>query len=327
MLVDGVQVHYFPTGLGRRLFRSPAMGRALDRDIASFDVVHIHYVWVWPTTRAARAARRHGVPYVLAPRGMLVPSLIAGKSRLVKTAWIALFERSNVNHAAAIHVTADVEADYLAPLGFTPKRVEIIGNGVDDIGHPPHEEAAEPYALYLGRLSWEKGLDRLIPAMAHAPGMRLLIAGEGEPAYCAKLEELAATHGVADRIAFLGHADDTRKWALIGGASFLVLPSYSENFGVAVAEAMSAGCPVIVASEVGLANIVGQTGSGLVVDARPPTLGAAMLQLAGDAALRRRMGEAARQCAKDQFQWSAIAARADHLYRVIREGSSRRDKP
>jgi glycosyltransferase involved in cell wall biosynthesis len=322
--IDGVKVRYFPTGAGRRLFRSPAMGRAVKETVAGFDVVHIHCMWVWPTTAAARAARKAGVPYVIAPRGMLVRELIRGKSRLVKTLWIALFDRANLNRAAAVHLTTQAEGRQLAELDFAPARVAVIGNGVDLAAAPAAARSPGESILYLGRLSWEKGLDRLIPAMAHAPGVELVIAGDGEPAYRASLETLAADHGVADRIRFVGHVDDTRKWALIAKARFMVLPSYSENFGVSVAEAMSVGCPVIVSSEVGLADVVREGGAGLAVDGAPATLGRAIAELHGDEARRTAMSAAALATAQREFRWESIAAQSERLYDEITAARPRR---
>src|ERR1700738_2338480 len=100
--VEGVQVTYFPSELLRRLYWSPSMGRALSAQTASFDLVHIHAIYLWPTLAGARAARRHRLPYVLSPRGMLVPELIRHKSRWVKNAWIALIDRHNLEAASAV---------------------------------------------------------------------------------------------------------------------------------------------------------------------------------------------------------------------------------
>lgn len=322
--IDGVKVRYFATGAGRRLFRSPAMGRALRQTVRSFDVIHIHYMWVWPTTVAARAARKAGVPYVIAPRGMLVRELIRGKSRLVKTLWITLFERANINRAAAVHMTTAAEGRQLGELDFSPARIAVIGNGVDLT--PPTDAARRPGAsiLYLGRLSWEKGLDRLIPAMAYAPGIELVVAGDGEPAYRAALEALAAEHGVANRIRFVGHVDDADKWRLIAAARFLVLPSYSENFGVSVAEALSAGCPVIVSSDVGLADVVKEGKAGVVVDGAPEAFGRAIADLYDDQPRLEAMSAAALETARREFDWDNLAARSTHLYDQITAARTRR---
>ena len=107
------------------------MGRALDGRAAQFDVIYLHSVFLWPTAVAARAARRAGVPCLISPRGMLVGDLIHRKSRLLKTAWIALFERRNFAGAASIYVTTQVEADELRKLGLPACRVDVIANGID----------------------------------------------------------------------------------------------------------------------------------------------------------------------------------------------------
>ena len=94
------------------------MRQALGLNIRNFDIVHLHSVFLWPTSAAAQAARRAGVPYVLSPRGMLVGDLIRRKSSLAKRAWIALFERRNIEEAAAVHLTSEIEASELRALGF-----------------------------------------------------------------------------------------------------------------------------------------------------------------------------------------------------------------
>ena len=212
--MDGVKVWYFPVPLLRRLYWSPRMGQALRLQMPTFDIVHTHSVFLWPTWAAARAATRHGVPYVVAPRGMLVPDLIKRKSRLLKTAWIRLIERGNLEGAAAIHVTSRIEGDDLAGFGMRLPPVRIVPNGVDLIpadaegGNEGGAGSAEVTALtaeprtllFIGRINWKKGLDRLIPAMAQLPARlaetHLVIAGNDEEAYQPVLEALARQHGV-----------------------------------------------------------------------------------------------------------------------------------
>ena len=113
-----------------------------------------------------------------------------------------------------------------------------------------------PYVLFLGRLNWKKGLDRLIPAMEQVTNADLLIAGNDEENYRPELEALARRCGVADRVRFLGPVHGERKWELLSSAQILALPSYSENFGNVVLEAMAVGCAVIVTPEVGMASVV-----------------------------------------------------------------------
>jgi glycosyltransferase involved in cell wall biosynthesis len=107
---DGVKIWYFPAGYGKRLYRAPKMRSALRRVVKTFDLLHLHSVFLWPTTVAAQEARRANVPYLIAPRGMLVQELISRKSSVAKRAWIAAFERRNLKYACAVHVTSQAEA-------------------------------------------------------------------------------------------------------------------------------------------------------------------------------------------------------------------------
>ncbi|NUJ81627.1 glycosyltransferase [Methylocystis sp. FS] len=324
VLLDGVNVTYFATGLGRRLYRSPNMAAVLSRNVSRFDVVHLHSVFLWPTAAGAATARLAGIPYVISPRGMLVPELIERKSRLLKLAWINLFERHNIAEAASVHVTAEIEGVNLTRLGLKPKRIDMIPNAFD---LPPEAVSILPDAkpsctdgavvLHLGRISWIKGFDRLVPAMAHVPGARLLIAGNDDEGYTRQLNALIAQHGVAPRTQFLGAVQGPAKWQAFARADIFALASYSENFGIAVLEAMACGIPVVVTPEVGLADVVERTGAGLVAQGDPEQFGRAIARLVADPALRRQMGAAGRAAAREHFSWSAVAARMEALYQDL----------
>ncbi len=122
--VDGVAVWYFPVAAPRRLYRSPGLGAALAGrlpgtvGIAGFDAAHLHSVFLWPTAAAARAAERARVPYLVAPRGMLVGDLLRRRGRLRKRLWIRMVERRTLARAAGLHATSDLEAAEAAPLGL-----------------------------------------------------------------------------------------------------------------------------------------------------------------------------------------------------------------
>lgn len=320
VVVDGVTVRYFPCGLGRRLFRSPEMGRALDADVKKFDALHLHSVFLWPTLAAARAARRASVPYVLAPRGMLVGDLIERKSWLPKTAWIRLFERANLAGAAAIHVTSDLEKTEFAKLGIPVQRVVVVANGIEppDLLQPCNRPAVvqKPYVLSLGRINWKKGLDRLIAAMAYVPNANLLIAGNDEEGYRPRLETMAREMNLSQQVHFLGPVHNEDKWNLMRSAALFALPSHSENFGIAALEAMACGCPVVVTPEVGLAGVIGEAGAGLVVDGEPRQLGPAIAALLANPTRRRHMGEAGMKLAIQDFSWARIAEQMEPIYRL-----------
>jgi glycosyltransferase involved in cell wall biosynthesis len=299
VLLDGVRVRYFASTL-RRLYVSPGMRDAL-RDLRGFDLVHAHSVFLWPTMAASRAAARQGVPYVLSPRGMLVPELIARKSRLVKRAWIRLVERRNFARAAAIHFTSQREWDDARAAGVPLPRPFVVPNGVDLVPRP--SVAREPgTVVYLGRINWKKGLDRLIAALP--AGAKLIVAGNDEEGLTPKLRELARGRDVA----FAGPLYGEAKWELLARASVFALPSLSENFGNAVVEAMMMETPVVVTPEVGVAADVAAAHAGIVTHDFAGAL-ETLLRDPGD------YGANGRALVESSLTWPAVAARMEEAYR------------
>jgi glycosyltransferase involved in cell wall biosynthesis len=324
VLLEGVYVTYYPSKTLRRLFWSPPLARALNTQIDTFSVLHLHSVFLWPTWVAARAARRLHVPYLISPRGMLVEALIRRRSRIAKSLWIEFIERKNLEKASAIHVTSGVEADELRRFAWRLPRIETIPNGVEEpISYSLSQVSADvqeitanqPMVLFLGRLSWKKGLDRLLNAFALTSLPRLAIVGPDDEGLLPKLEVQARELQIADRVRFLPRSVlGADKEHLYASARVFVLPSYSENFGNTVLEAMHRGLPVVVTPEVGAADIVLAANAGLVVrgDAKP--LSMAISELAESAALARSMGEAGRRHVNAHYGWAQIAAQMEELY-------------
>ena len=284
------------------------------------DVVHLHSVFLWPTLSAARAARSAGVPYVLSPRGMLVRQLIERRNSLLKRAWIALFERRNVEAAAAVHCTSELERKELLALGLSPRATFVVPNGVDLPGAPPVRVTSDTI-LYLGRINWKKGLERLIESLRDVPRGQLVIAGNDEEGLTPQLQAVAAAAGVAARVVFAGYVEGEAKRRLLTEATVLVLPSISENFGNAVLEAMAHGCPVVVTPDVGLADAVRASGAGVVSEADPASLARAIRGLTEDPARRAAAGGAALALVNERFGWDRVATEMTREYeRVVGAG-------
>jgi glycosyltransferase involved in cell wall biosynthesis len=321
--MDGITVRYFPVRPPRRLYFAPGLGRVAREEMPRYDAVHLHSVFLWPTTAAARAAERAGVPYVLSPRGMLVPDLMRTRGRWRKLAWMLAAERRTINRAAVLHATSELEAEEAARLDLPLPPVAVVPNGIDpepwddDLGalSPAVRSVLEggPFFLFLGRISWKKGLDRLIPAMKAVPGAVLAVAGNDEERLRPSLENLAQDGSVI----FLGPVHGPDKAALLHRAAALVLPSRSENFGNVVLEAWAAGRPVVVTPEVGLAETVRETGAGVVVAAAD--LGEALREMLADPDRREEMGRRGAEAVRECFGWGEVARRMEGVYeRVVR---------
>lgn len=322
---DGVTIRYFASALLRRIFWAPALGRALEAAMRDADLVHLHMLFQWPVWAGARAARAAGLPYVVSPRGMLVADMVRRRNRLAKTLWLALIERGTVEGAAALQVASELEAAELSGFGWKLPPIAVVANGVDD---PDPAEAgrsvaadigaaiaARPVVLYLGRLSWKKGLDRLLRAFALTPSGTLVIAGTDDEGLSPRLAALAEQLNIAARVRIVPRTvDGSDKEALFAAARLFVLPSYSENFGNTVLEAMRRGVAVVTTPQVGAATIVAAAQAGLVVDGDPHTFAAAMQQLIGDPARAATMGAAGRRHVIAHYGWPAMAARVEQLY-------------
>jgi glycosyltransferase involved in cell wall biosynthesis len=322
--MDGVLVHYFPVGAIRRLCWSPALARKLRTAVADFDLVHLHSVFLWPTYSAARAARRAGVPYLMSPRGMLVRDVIRAKSQFAKSAWIELVERRSLSRAARVHVTAEIEEAEARALGLRLPETFCVPNGVSwpsrhpPLGAGPFADIPRPYALFLSRVNRKKGLDRLICAWKWVPQLALIIAGNDDEGILPELKALARNEGVADRLTFLGPVSDEHKWALYENAEMFILPSYSENFGNVVAEAMAMACPVVITPDVGLAKLVREVGCGIITPGEPRVLAQAITELQQNELQRKRLGALGRQAAIERLSWAGVAAQMEaEYYRIL----------
>jgi glycosyltransferase involved in cell wall biosynthesis len=256
---------------------------------------------------------------------MLVKAVIASRNRLIKSAWIALIERANLEQAAAIHATSAIEAEEIQKFGWRLPRIAVVPNGVDAVEQaasqdaPPADMAAlagrQPLVLFFGRLAQVKGLDRLLRAFARTRRGTLAIVGNDYEGLAAGLADMARQLQIDDRVRIVPRTiTEAEKECMFAAARVFVLPSYSESFGNVVLEAMQRGVPVIVTPEVGAAEVVRESGGGLVAGGDAQSLGAAIDRLTEDAATSAAMGEAGRAHVSGRYGWPSVAARMESLY-------------
>lgn len=292
----------------------------------SKSLVHDHGVWLATNGASFRAATAAGVPYVLTPRGMLEPWALEHRAWKKKVAWYT-YQRYIVHGAALLHATAWAEARQLRALGLqTP--ILVTPNGVK----VPAQWKQEPsrgstrQALFLSRVHPKKGLLNLIKAWAavRPDNWRLVIAGPDEANHRAEVEAAAAREGVEDMVSFTGSIADEAKWTLYRTSDLFVLPTYSENFGVVVAEALASGVPVITTTGAPW-SILNEQDCGWWIEIGVGPLQQALREATASSDARRlAMGRRGRHLVQECYTWPAIAETMVGAYRWLLNPSAPR---
>ena len=213
------------------------------------DVVHINCCWLPLTALSLLWAKKAGQRVVLTPHGMLEPWIMRRHYWTRKLPALLLYQRRAVKAADRLHATAESERNNLLRLGYND-RITVVPNGVDidDIAIKSSWKRRKEI-LFLSRVHVKKGINFLIEAAGRLrdrlDGYTIRIAGEGDTAYITELKDMASRLGVADMVTFEGGVYGERKWELFRQADVFVLPTYCENFGIVVAEALASGTPVI----------------------------------------------------------------------------------
>ena len=325
---NGVPAIVFPTQLGESFKYSRPLTSWLHSNIYQFSVAHIHAVFNHSSVAAAHVCRKAGVPYIVRPLGTLEPWSMSQKPVRKRLFW-QVSGKGMLRRAAAVHYTTDAEKlSTERLLGLNHGRVIALGIETNSTPAPVEltqhfpEFASEPYALVLSRLHPKKGLDVLIDAfltLVEAPKFahwRLVIAGDGPPDYVLKLKGMVAASAHADRVVFTGWLDGAKKEALLSGASLLVLPSYQENFGLCVLEALSRSVPVLVSPHVNLAREIVLANAGWIATVSKDALMTRLAEALGDDEERARRGRAGKQLSQ-KYSWENSAKSLVNLYRQV----------
>ena len=290
-------------------------------------IVHLHGLWNMGLHRCAVICRRWHIPYVIAPRGMLEPWSLQQKWLKKRIArW--LYQDRDLKCAAALHATAESEAEQFRKLGF--KNLIIVSpNGVNvpkNFSRVEHVDRVERRVLFVSRMHPKKGVMELVEAWRQVVSggvgewrrwnveLVYTVSGELEKEYEAKVKARVRELGLEDRFIFTGALNDDEKWDAYARADLFVLPTYSENFGIVVAEALWAGVPVITTKGTPWEELEDRK-CGKWIDlpeegSNPsgwPTLVSAlesMMLMSDDE--RREMGERGRRLVEEKYTWDAV---------------------
>lgn len=327
---DEVEIRYFPIQHPRFWGFSLPLARALRTAVQEHDVVHIHSLYLFHGLVAAHYCRKYSVPYLIMPHGALNP-LIFERHRFRKSIMEFAFERRNIKCAAAVCFTSKEERRLAEPHTSGARDV-IIPNSLElaeyenlpDAGtfrvrYP--EVDGKRIILFLGRINFIKGLDILTQAYSNIARSRddvhLVIVGNGNDKFESKVRSWLKDWKVHDRTTFTGMLLGDDKLAAFQDADVFVLPSYSENFGISVVEAMACGVPVVVSDKVNIWEEVEAVGAGKVAPCEVQRFAEAMLDLLDNPEAAQQMGENGKALVREHFQRSSVALKAEEAYRSI----------
>ena len=267
-------------------------------------------LWLPSNHFAAQIAAKTQIPYVVSPRGMLSGKALKVSRWKKFVAW-HLYQHRDLKRARVLHATSESEAhDFRARKLSQP--VAIVPNGVElppDFSKRAANIKNVSTLLFLSRLHPIKGLKDLVSAWARVRpnGWRVVVAGPSENDHQREVERAAESLGVRTDFDFVGEVDDPGKWKLLAEADLFALPSYSESFGLVIAEALAAGLPVITTRATPWCELESNrcgwwtnTGADSIADALVAATACSDAEL-------QRMGERGRELVRRHYSWESVA--------------------
>lgn len=323
---------------------TPRLVPWLQENIRRYDAVVVNGVWNYTALAAARTLPDSGIPYFVYPHGQLDPWFRKAYplKELAKQFFWWFNEGRLLKGARAVCFTSDEERRLVRNryFGHQDYREAVVGYGTTDPPAPTSEQTAafralvpdlrqgRSFFLFLGRIHRKKGCDILVEAFARVgrshPEVHLVIAGPDQEGWMASLRARAAMLGVFSRIHWPGMLSGQAKWGAFRAADAFILPSHSENFGLAVAEAMACGTPVLISDKVNIWREVEESGGGLV---EPDTVEGVARLMARWLALPPGEREAMRLAARGGFERHfRIEAAAERMLGLVREAIAERGR-
>lgn len=295
------------------------------------ELVHQHGLWLRSAHDTVDFARRKNIPIVLAARGMLEPWAINNQKWLKKVAW-TLYQKRDLEAVTAFHATAESEAMHIRRLGFK-QPIAVIPNGVQlgpqSFGDKDDtvRENGKKTALFLSRINPKKGIPMLLDAWKSLgpENWQLVIAGNDDSNHLPELHKQISKLGLQDSVDIVGSLFGSEKEAAYRAADLFVLPSYSENFGIVVAEALGFGLPVVTTTGCPWEELNALECGWCVEPTLEGIRSALKLAFAASPEKLRQMGSRGRALVEKKYQWPAIGRKTIGLYNWILEGGDRPD--
>lgn len=292
-----------------------------------FHLIQIQSMWDLPYHKVMVEARRLGIPYIVTPRGMLEPWSLSQKKWKKKLAWW-LYQRNDVQKSVCVFTTAKMEADHVTNLGITTCKA-VIPNGIEADSYPckTSVDVVKKQVLFLSRVHVKKGIEILFEAWKrihpYYEEWQLLVIGNGEAEYIHRLENWAKSLGVEDSIKILPPVFGDAKINVYQESALFCLPSFSENFGMVIAEAMSCGTPVITTTNCPW-EILKETNTGWCVNLSLDNLERALREaLTMSPTELYDMGQKASKLIYENFDYRNVTRKTLKLYEWLLNGGEK----
>lgn len=290
-------------------------------------LIHDHGLWLPFHHCVAMLGKSKQIPLVVSPRGMLEPWALRRYLYKKRVAWI-LYQRRNLSRATVIHATSRAEATHVRQLGLS-QPIAIVPNGINlpalQNECKSNRQFRRRRILFLSRLHPVKGLLHLVDALKIAlpATWEVVIAGPDEANHRREVESAVRNAHLDNQIRFVGAVNDTQKWELYRTADLFVLPSFSENFGIVIAEALAAGVPVITTRKTPWRELETHGCGWWIEGGVKPLVDALQHAIAAPDAEREAMGKNGRSLISQKYSWSEIADQMLGVYQWVIHGGSK----
>lgn len=291
-----------------------------------FDVIQIQSIWEYRYHRLTKLAQKHHIPYIITPRGMLEPWSLAQK-KWKKKLGLWLYQLADLKKSACIYTTAEMEAQHVRELGVKVP-MSVIPNGIDTNGYSCRTDITmvKKQILFLSRIHIKKGIELLIDSFSHIctdyPEWKVVIVGNGEEEYIKSLKQRIASLGLNNCIEIINPVFGDAKIKLYHESAIFCLPSYSENFGMVIAEALCCGVPVITTNGTPW-QLLNDNKLGWCIDLSTESLELALREaMSTDSQILYNMGQQGSQFVRDNFDYRSTAKKTKCLYEWIVTGNN-----